>query len=267
MADERPDAATPDIDLNTPTLARIYDYMLGGAHNFAVDREVAERIERTVPGSFRTAWSNRAFLRRAVHYCARQGIDQFLDIGSGIPTKGNVHEVARAVIPEARVVYVDVDPVAVMQSRTILAADARCGVVNADLRDPGSILSDPITRRLLDLDRPVAVLMVALLHVIPDSAGPAGLVARLTAPAVPGSHLVVSHFSGIFGDDEQVAAALAWSQRTTTPLVAREPAAILALLGDFVPVSPGLVPVHEWRPDSATDTEQSSGYGVVARRG
>jgi len=267
MAEEHDDHAIPNIDLSRATLARVYDYMLGGAHNFAVDRAVAERIERAVPGTFRTAWSNRAFLRRAVRYCTEQGIDQFLDIGSGIPTKGNVHEIARAELPRARVVYVDVDPVAVMHSRTILASDELCGVVQADLREPETILNDPVTSRLIDFDRPVAVLMIALLHVVPDGWGPAELVSRLTARTTTGSHLALTHFSTNYGDDAQIAAAIAWSQGTTTPLVMREPAAILSLLGEFVPVEPGLVPVHEWRPDATPlPEEQSSGYGIVARK-
>ncbi|WP_028936771.1 SAM-dependent methyltransferase [Pseudonocardia spinosispora] len=255
-----------DIDVNTATLARIYDYMLGGAHNFAVDREAADRIERAVPGTIRTAWENRAFLRRAVQFCTAQGIDQFLDIGSGIPTEGNVHEIARSVNPDARVVYVDLDPVAVMQSRTILEGDELSGVVNADLRQPEAILDDPATRSLIDFDRPVAVLLVALLHVIPDSDGPAELLSRLTAHTVPGSCLVLTHFSSNYGTPEQVEALLELTRNTTTPLLIREPDEILALLGDFVPTPPGLVPVHEWRPEQETGTAQSSGYAVVARK-
>jgi hypothetical protein len=163
--------------------------MLGGARNFAVDREVAERIERTVPSSIRTTWENRAFLRRAVQYRAAQGIDHFLDIGSGIPAKGNMHEIARAVSPNARVVYVDLDPVAVMQSRTILADDTLSGVLNADLckperswttRSPGGCSTSTDRSRCA---------IVALLHVISDTADPADLVARLTSRMTPGSHL------------------------------------------------------------------------------
>ena len=269
MADDQRGWAPSDIDLNTATLARIYDFMLGGAHNFAVDREFAERIEATVPGSARTAWANRAFLRRAVQYCAARGIDQFLDIGSGIPTEGNVHEVARAVNPRARVVYVDLDPVAMMQSRAILADDELAGVVNADLRDPEAILADPDTQRLIDFDRPVAVLLVAILHVIPDADRPSELLARLTAPTAPGSHLVITHFSTNYGTADEVRSLLELSRDTTTPMVVRDPTEIRALFGEFVPVEPGVVPIHEWRPDpdSSPGEAQSSGYAGVARTG
>jgi hypothetical protein len=266
MAHDHPDRASLDIDLHTASLARVYDYMLGGAHNFAVDREVADRIEAAAPGSARAAWSNRAFLRRAVRYCAERGIDQFLDVGSGIPTEGTVHEIARAVDPDSRVVYVDVDPVAVLQSRAILEGDKLSGVVNADLRHPERILADPVTTRLIDPGRPVAVLMVALLHVIPDDADPAGLVARLTGPLSAGSHLVVSHFSSNFGSPEQVSRAIECSRDTGTPLVIREPRAIRALLGTFEPVPPGLVPVDDWRPREDEPGGRSGGYAVVARR-
>lgn len=255
-----------DIDVTTATLARIYDYMLGGAHNFAVDRDAAERIERAVPGSIRTAWENRAFLRRAVQFCAARGIDQFLDVGSGIPTEGNVHEIARSVNPDARVVYVDLDPVAVMQSRTILDGDELSGVVNADLRHPETILDDSATRALIDFGRPVALLLVAVLHVIPDSDDPAALLRRLTAHTVSGSYLALTHFSSNYGTPEQVDTLLELTRSTTTPLLIREPDEILALLGDFVPTPPGLVPVHEWRPEREPGTAQSSGYAVVARK-
>jgi hypothetical protein len=268
MPEPRPSWAPPDIDLKTATLARVYDYMLGGAHNFAVDREVADQLERIVPGTARTAWENRAFLRRAVRYCASQGIEQYLDIGSGIPTGGNVHEVARSVLPTARVVYVDVDPVAVLHSRAILTGDELSGVVQADLRAPEAILADPITRRLIDFDRPVAVLLLALLHVIPDSDRPAEVLARLTEHARPGSHLVISHFGPNYGTPEQIELLLEISRHTTTPMVVREPAELAALLGDFVPLPPGVVQVHEWRPDpDGPLSHQSGGYGVVARRG
>jgi hypothetical protein len=268
MPDSRPSWVPPDIDLSTATLARVYDYMLGGAHNFAVDRAVAEQIERIVPGSTRTAWENRAFLRRAVRYCASQGIDQYLDIGSGIPTSGNVHEVARSLLPEARVVYVDIDSVAVIHSRSILADDELSGVVQGDLRAPEAILSDLVTQRLIDFERPVAVLLVALLHVVPDADHPAQLLTRLTSHTGSGSLLVISHFGRNYGTPEQVQALIEWSRGTTTPLLVREPAEILALLGQFTPVPPGLVPVHEWRPDQdGPASTRSAGYAVVGRKG
>jgi len=267
MAEPRPFWAPPDIDLSTATLARIYDYMLGGAHNFAVDREIADRIERILPGTTRTAWENRAFLRRAVRYCASQGIDQYLDIGSGIPTSGNVHEVARSVIPGARVVYVDIDPIAVIHSRAILAGDELSGVVQGDLRAPETILDDPATQRLIDFDRPVAVLLLALLHVIPEDDRPAQLVTRLTARTGPGSYLVISHFGHNFGTPEQVRTVLELSRDTTTPMVVRTPEEILGMLGDFTPVDPGAVPVHEWRPDpEGPPSNHSGGYAIVARK-
>ncbi|HEY2203976.1 MAG TPA: SAM-dependent methyltransferase [Pseudonocardia sp.] len=266
MAEPRPEWATPDLDLSTATLARIYDYQLGGAHNFAVDREFADRIEEQLPGAARTAWQNRHLLRRAVRFCVEQGIDQFLDIGSGIPTQGNVHEVARELNPDVRVVYVDVDPIAVLHSRTLLDGDQRCGVVRADFREPDAILGDPVTRRLIDFDRPVAVLLIYLLHVIPDAAHPAELLARLTARTVPGSYLAITHFGPNFGSPEQIARILEWSRSTTTPVVMRTPEEVKALLGDFEPVPPGIVPLHEWRPDPDSDAARSGGYAVVARK-
>jgi hypothetical protein len=267
-ADDRPSWADPDIDLSTPTLARVYDFQLGGAHNFAVDREAARRIEEAIPGAARKAWANRAFLRRAVQYCVGQGVNQFLDIGSGIPTSGNVHEVARAVDPESRVVYVDVDPVAVIQSRNLLKGDERTAVIQADLRDPEVILDAAATRRLIDFDRPVAVLLVSLLHVITDAEHPAQLLSRLSAPCVPGSYLVISHLGYNYGTPEQVRNAVEWSQGTTTPIAPRTPEQVAGMLGAFTPVEPGVVEMHEWRPD--TDDElspaESFGYAVVARR-
>jgi SAM-dependent methyltransferase len=268
MTDERPSWADPDIDLSTPTLARVYDFQLGGAHNFSVDREAARRLEEVIPGAARKAWSNRAFLRRAVQYCCGHGIDQFLDIGSGIPTSGNVHEVARELDPGARVVYVDIDPVAVIQSRNLLAGDDRTAVVQADLRDPEAILDDPATRRLIDFDRPVAVLLVSLMHVIADAEHPARLLARLTARCPVGSYLVISHLGWNYGTPEQVRNAVEWSRGTTTPITPRTPEQVGAMLGAFTPVEPGVVEMHDWRPDidDGLSPRESFGYAVVARK-
>jgi hypothetical protein len=269
MTEPLPSWVTADIDLGTPSGARVYDFLLGGMHNFAVDREMGRRLERELPGATRAAWANRAFLQRAVRYCASLGIDQYLDIGSGIPTEGNVHEVAREELPEARVVYVDIDPIAVLHGRALLDADPRCAAVHADLHEPDRILNAPETRELIDFSRPVAVLMVSILEMIPDTDRPAELVARLTAPAVSGSHLVISHFGRNFGTPDQVRTAVKEAARTSTPAVHREPEELVALLGQFVPVPPGVVPLHQWRPDHrvGADPDRSHGYAVVARRG
>jgi hypothetical protein len=268
MTAQLPSWVTADIDLRTPSVARVYDFLLGGMHNFAVDREIGRQLEREVPGTRRTVWANRAFLQRAVRYCANLGIDQYLDIGSGIPTEGNVHEVVREELPGARVVYVDIDPIAVLHGRALLAEDPLCAVVHADLHRPEEILAAPQTARLIDFTRPTAVLMVSLLDVFPDSDRPAELISRLTAPTASGSHLVISHFGSNYGTPAQVRSALEAAARTGTPGVCREPADLVALLGDFVPVPPGVVPMHAWRPDEEPrpNMTRSPGYAVVARK-
>jgi hypothetical protein len=264
----RPSWVTADIDLSTPSAARVYDFLLGGVHNFAVDREMGRRLERELPGSTRAAWANRAFLQRAVRYCAGAGVDQYLDIGSGIPTEGSVHEVAREERPDARVVYVDIDPIAVLHGHALLAEESGCAMVHADVHEPERILDAPETRELIDFTRPVAVLMVSVLEMVPDGDHPADLVARLTAPTVTGSHLVISHFGRNFGTPAQIRTALEAAARTRSPAVHREPEELIGLLGDFVPVPPGVVPLHEWRPDRGPvgDPNRSHGYAVVARR-
>ncbi|MGH3997322.1 MAG: SAM-dependent methyltransferase, partial [Pseudonocardiaceae bacterium] len=158
---EGPGWVSGDVDLEHPSVARVYDYYLGGSHNFAVDRRMARRAIELWPELPLAMQANRAFLRRSVRYLVRAGITQFLDIGSGIPTEGNVHEVAQVASPQARVVYVDIDPVAVAHSRDILAGNHRADVVQADLRDVTAIFDDPRAKRLLDLNQPIGVLMVA----------------------------------------------------------------------------------------------------------
>jgi hypothetical protein len=171
---ERPDWAPEGVDLDRPSAARVYDYFLGGAHNFAVDRELAEQIARMTPNIGDTMRANRSFLRRAVRFLVGEGITQFLDIGSGISTVGNVHEVAQQADPRSVVVYVDVDPIAASHSSAILAGNPQTAVVQADARDTDRILFDPQVRRLLDFSKPVAVLLLGVLHFIPDSDDPAG---------------------------------------------------------------------------------------------
>lgn len=192
---ERPAWAPPGIDISVPSVSRIYDYYLGGSHNFEVDRQAARRAMEFLPGLPKIMQANRAFMRRAVRYAVAQGVTQFLDIGSGIPTFGNVHEIAQAASPEARVVYVDHDPVAVAHSRAVLAGDERTGIISADLRKPQDILAAPEVSQLLDLERPVALLLVAVLHFLEDSDDPYAAVSELRDVLAPGSLLVLTHAS------------------------------------------------------------------------
>src|SRR5436190_23063222 len=176
-----------------PNIARMYDYYLGGGHNFAVDREAAQRMIDLFPDLPRITQANRAFLRRAVAFLVEQGIDQFLDVGSGIPTAGNVHQVAQGAHPAARVVYVDVDPVAVAHSRSLLRDNPRAGVVLADARATEQILADPVVERLIDRTRPVGVLAMSLLHFFADDAEACGITQRLFERVSSGSYLALSH--------------------------------------------------------------------------
>ncbi|WNV86562.1 SAM-dependent methyltransferase [Umezawaea sp. Da 62-37] len=268
MSDEV--AAVPEgIDLNRPSAARVYDYYLGGAHNFAVDRAMGEQAIGMWPDLPLIMQANRAFLRRAVRYCVAAGIRQFLDLGSGIPTVGNVHEVARLDAPDARVVYVDIDPVAVAHSRSILGDDDHCAVVQADMRRPDVVLNSPQVGSLLDLSQPVAVMMVAVLHFVPDSDDPARIVAAYGDVVAPGSVLVMSHATDGGGSGPTAEHRQLYT-RTATPMNMRSPAQVTALFEGFDIVDPGVVFLPLWRPASPDDVdgnpERFTGLAAVGRK-
>jgi hypothetical protein len=255
------------VDITVPDASRVYDYALGGVHNFAVDREFWRRAEAAFPDAGLAARTNRAFLGRAVRWLADQGVRQFLDIGSGIPTLGNVHEVAQDANPEARVMYVDIDPIAVQQSRSLLAENPYAQVIEGDLRDPESILYHREVLRLLDFSEPVAVLTVAVLHFIPDSADPAGILKRLGDAMVSGSYLVMSHV----GPEVTPAAREKQEQirklyeHTPTPVIIRDPDELTTLVGgDFDFVEPGVVSATYWHPDPDEEDETPVPAALVA---
>jgi SAM-dependent methyltransferase len=257
------------IDSERPSSARIYDYLLGGAHNFASDRHVAEQVIAAYPRLPQMAQANRAFLRRAVEFLVDVGVRQFLDIGSGVPTVGHVHEIAQAKAPESRVVFVDIDPVAVEHSRLMLATNDRTGVVREDIRRPEQILAAPEVQRLIDFDEPVAVLVVALFHFIPDADDAVGLIARLTKPLAAGSYLALSHAT----DDgpQDWARGVQVAGRAGIEGTLRSRAQVMKLFEGFDLVEPGVVWVPMWRPDSAYDVfldqpESSGGYVGVGRK-
>jgi hypothetical protein len=265
---DRPDWAPEGIDLNRPSNARLYDYFLGGAHNFAVDRELGEMISKLTPNIGETMRANRAFLRRAVRFLAEQGVRQFLDIGSGIPTVGNVHQVARDATPDARVVYVDLDPVAVTHSRAILGDDPQTVVLAADLRDPDRILAGARACGLIDFGEPVAVLVLGVLHFIPDSDDPSGIMARFRDAVAAGSYLAISH---VTHEDQppEVLRAFEMSKRTAEEILPRSHAEIAGYFGEFALVEPGLVHIPLWRPEDPDDAvlgERSNAYAGVAHK-
>ncbi len=182
-----------DAEPTTPTPARIYDFMLGGCHNYQVDRDAAAKVMQVVPEIHEIAWANRGFHQRAGRWIAVQGIRQFLDVGAGLPTVGNTHEVVREVGPEARVAYVDVDPMVITQTRALLAGVDGTAVIQADLRDPEALLADPDLRALIDFSEPVGLLMTGVLHFVADGSNPWGLLRSYLRAVAPGSYLAVSH--------------------------------------------------------------------------
>ncbi|HEY5835087.1 SAM-dependent methyltransferase [Streptomyces sp.] len=246
---DRPSWAPRGIDLTVPSVSRIYDYFLGGSHNFEVDREAARVALKALPGIPKIGQANRAVMRRAVHFAVERGITQFLDIGSGIPTFGNVHEVAQAASPGARVVYVDNDPVAVAHSRAVLEGNEDATIAAADLRDPHSILGRSETKRLLDFDRPVALMLVAVVHFLSDDDRPAEIIATLRDALAPGSVMVITHATLGPTPEGQRGVQEAY-QRTTTPLIMRSREELEPFFAGFELVEPGLVPLPYWRPDS-----------------
>jgi S-adenosyl methyltransferase len=227
----------------------MYDYALGGNHNFAVDREMVERAEVALPGARLVAHANRAFLGRVVRWLVAAGVRQFLDLGSGMPTLGNVHEVAQGMSPHARVVYVDVDPVAVEHGKALLADNPYAGVIAADVRRPADILGSHVVSDLLDFTRPVAVLMFAVLHFVPDSDDPAGIIAQFIDAVPPGSFIALSHGAPPPRRSDDAATVQRLYQRTSSPLHLRDRDAVATLVAGLQIVEPGIVAVTEWHPD------------------
>ncbi|MFV0126617.1 SAM-dependent methyltransferase [Streptomyces sp. HMX112] len=268
---ERPAWAPPGIDISVPSVSRIYDYYLGGSHNFEVDREAARRAMEFMPGLPKIMQANRAFMRRAVRHSVSEGVTQFLDIGSGIPTFGNAHEIARQASPEARVVYVDHDPVAVAHSKAVLEGDERTAVLAADLRKPKDILTAPEVVQLLDLERPVALMLVAVLHFLEDADDPRRAVAELRDALAPGSLLILTHasYERVPVPQERAGAAVDVYRDIRNPLVMRSREEVARFFDGYELLEPGLVAMPEWRPETPTEQEDPyafSAYAGVGRK-
>jgi SAM-dependent methyltransferase len=251
------------VDTSRPSAARMYDYYLGGAHNFGVDRELAKKALALFPDGQLIAQANRAFLRRAVGFMLDRGVRQFLDIGSGIPTSGNVHEIAQQVEPGARVLYVDHDPVAVAHSELLLRDNPDAGVLQADVRRPDEILGSPQLHGLLDLSRPVGVLMVAVLHFVAPEDEPEVLIRRLREVLAPGSYLAISHGTGL-GRTAAADEVMEIYKATATPLTFRTHEEVRALFEGWDLVEPGVVWVPEWRPEWPDEVGDDPAATVIA---
>jgi SAM-dependent methyltransferase len=236
-------------DPSVPHPARIYAYWLGGKDHHRADREAAEEVMRCRPQVVEGAHANRAFLARAVRYLAGEcGIRQFLDIGTGLPAPGNTHEVAQATAPDCRVVYVDDDPLVLAHARALLTSSPQgsCDYVDADLRDTPAVLAG--ASQTLDLSQPTAVLLLAVLHFIPDTDDPASVVAALASKLAPGSFLAISHLTADFAPDPVTAGVRAYNALVPTGLTSRSHCQVSALFAGLPLVPPGVVPLTEWRP-------------------
>lgn len=261
-----------EFDLEVPSAARVYDYLLGGSHNFKVDRDFADQMVQYVPWVPKINRLNRAFLGRVVRFCVDQGIRQFLDLGSGIPTVGNVHEVAQRTAPETRVVYVDYEQVAYQQARAMLADNPYATIILADVRDPALILDHPETRRLIDFSRPLGLLMVGVLLFIGPQDRPDQLVRAYRARLAPGSYLAISHLcdeQAPPGQREQVRSAVEAYQGASEQLYVRTKAEMLSWFEGMELVEPGVTFMPDWRPETPDDAENEArrlGYGGVARQ-
>lgn len=260
-----------DIPVDRPNPARMYDYFLGGYHNFDIDRTAAQKVIEVYPDMPQIMRANRAFLRRAVRFVGEQGILQFLDIGSGIPTVGNVHEIAQRTNPAARIVYVDLEPVAVRQSTMILKDNPQTAAIQADLRQVDQILHHPDVRRLLDFSQPVAVLLVSMLLFIADDEEAYRAVHTLRDAVAPGSHIAISHgtYDGLPKD--KVQQALSLYKRTTNAVSLRSRAQIEKFFDGLELVEPGLVRIPLWRPETPDELfldrpEESGNFAGVGRK-
>jgi S-adenosyl methyltransferase len=261
----------PNIDTRKPSVARGYDYMLGGTNNYEIDRRAAEILEDMLPGTFALARNNRRYLERVVRYLAGEcGIRQFIDHGTGLPTQNNVHQVAQSLAPGSRVIYIDNDPVVLAHGhvKTLLAEDRSTAYIEADACDTGRILSHPDTRRLINFDEPVAALYISFLHCIPDSADPWGVVRQTMASLPAGSYLAISHLvSGDPETREKITSFFLQASGGNWGRVRREDE-VQAFFEGLEIIEPGLVNVNDWHPDGREEEQTSDWveYGGLARK-
>ena len=263
------EVAPPGVNINVPHSARIYDYWLGGKDNFAVDRAVGEAMIQAIPGMRYMAGENRKFVHRAAReLVATEGIHQFLDIGTGIPTRPNLHEIAQQIAPETRVVYVDNDPIVLVHARALMmsSSQGRSEYISADIRDPQSILTDSVLADSLDLTKPVGLTLIAVLMLLADEDDPWAKVAELRDALPPGSCLAITHPTADFNPAE-VKQAVAAATGAGMTLVARPRDEVRRFFGDWQILEPGLVPVSAWRPDNPLENPEAAYYWAgIARK-
>jgi len=261
------DDAPATIDTSVPHIARVYNYWLGGKDNYAVDRELAQKFIAADPKAVLGVRSNRAFLGRAVEFLARDaGMRQFLDVGTGIPSADNTHEVAQRHAPDSRIVYVDNDPIVLVHARALLTSreEGATAYIDADARDTDKVLSQ--AAETLDLTRPVAVMLVGLLHCIPDADDPAGLVTRLMNAVPSGSYLTISHPASDIHAEEMAKGSAMMNKSLASPVTFRPRAAVESYFAGFELVEPGIVATTQWRPRPGADTTPMPGWVGVARK-
>jgi hypothetical protein len=266
---EPPLPSRRDFDTTVAHPARVWDYWLGGKDNFAADREAGEQVIAAMPSVDAAARAGRAFLATAVHYLAAgMGVRQFLDVGTGLPTANNTHEVAQRVGPESRVVYVDNDPIVLTHARALLTSNAAgaTAYIDADLRDTGKILAE--ARNVLDFSRPVALMLLHVLHFIPDSHDPYGVVAKLVEPLASGSYLVLAHTTGELGTPGMQEAAERYNRTSSVKVTLRNKADVARFFDGMELVEPGITPVGVWRPGPMDDIPDRglSTYTAVGRK-
>ena len=272
MTDQAPWPARPvppqGLDVTVPNVARIYDHLLGGKDNFEADREAARRLLVAVPGAARAARANRTFMARAVQFLGREaGIRQFLDIGTGLPTRGNVHEIAQVANPQAHVLYTDIDPMVVVHASALLANSLTVAATQADLRQPEHLFTMPVTRALIDISQPLAVLLVAVLHFLPDNENPWALVNEIKRKLAPGSYVVISHVTA-----DEIPAGVARQaaevyRDASAPGVARSRDDIARFFSGLDMVAPGLVDAAAWRtPHLAGQPRPALFYAGIGRK-
>jgi hypothetical protein len=261
-------AARPLLDTSVAHPARVYDYWLGGKDNFAADRSAAEAIIAVRPAIVRDIRANRDFMRRAVAYLAAEGVRQFLDVGTGIPTEPNLHEVVQGIAPDARIVYADNDPIVLAHARALLTStpEGATDYIQADLRAPGMILQE--AARTLDFARPTAVTLVSIMQLISDEEDPHGIVARIMSAVAHGSYLVLTHPASDIHGELVAESARRYNESVATPVTLRAFDQVSGFFDGLEMVEPGIVQCHRWRPGPgvSADEYQVAGWGAVGRK-